>query len=781
MGTVIKLFDRYVLKELFPPFALGLLVYTFVLLMNQILLLSEYFIDRGVPLRTVLSLLVYLIPSVLAFTVPMSVLMGILAGLSRMSSDSEVTAFKTLGISNKRLLRPVLLFSFCGWLVTSFLLLYSAPRANYTFVRTFVSSVLTRIQFDITPREFNQNIPGVVLYIQEVAPDKSWRNVFVHLAEEGRLPAEVFASRARMKVFGAEKRAILELFQGRVHVYHSQNPEEYQVTAFEHREVELDVGNFFAAVSDSKNVREKDIRELWVAAAGLQAELDALPEAEQGSSVPWQTRNLRRHWIEIHKKFSLPFACFVFALLGIALAATTRKGGRTSGFTISIVIITIYYVLITGGESLAREGHMAPWLGMWGPNILLSLCGLYLFITSHKEWALFQRVRRLWSRRAPAAPEPPRRRALRLPRLSLRFPSILDRYIIRKYLAIFALGFFSMMAMFVIIDFFEKIDEVYRHGKSLAIFLEFLWFKLPQDMYYVLPVSALIATLLSLGILAKFNEITAMKACGVSLYRVALPVVMMAAVVSFASFYLQENILPGTNRQAEEVWNRIIDAPPRSTSRVDRRWIVGRERTRVFHYGHFDGVADTFSQLTILDVDPDAWRINRRIFAEKGYLQGRELSLANCWSLDFEEGLPQNFMRREQMSLQLAEDRSYFLSEWKEPGQMNFRSLLDYIRNVEEMGSDTSDFRVALYFKLSFPLVSLIMALIGIPFAFSMGKRGALVGIGLSMVIVVVYWVAVGIFRSLGSAGLLSPLLAAWGANLIFGLLGLYLLFTLRT
>jgi lipopolysaccharide export LptBFGC system permease protein LptF len=88
---------------------------------------------------------------------------------------------------------------------------------------------------------------------------------------------------------------------------------------------------------------------------------------------------------------------------------------------------------------------------------------------------------------------------------------------------------------------------------------------------------------------------------------------------------------------------------------------------------------------------------------------------------------------------------------------------------------------VALYFKLSFPLVSLIMALIGIPFAFSMGKRGALVGIGLSMVIVVVYWVAVGIFRSLGSAGLLSPLLAAWGANLIFGLLGLYLLFTLRT
>ncbi|MGB2906861.1 MAG: LptF/LptG family permease [Candidatus Aminicenantaceae bacterium] len=778
---MIKLFDRYILKELFPPFAVGLLVYTFVLLMNQILLLSEYFIDRGIQLKTVLSLLLYLIPAMLAFTVPMSVLMGILAGLSRLSSDSEVTAFKTLGISNQRLLRPVLLFSFCGWLVTSFLLLYITPRANYQFVRTFVSSVLTRVQFDITPREFNENIPGAVLYIQEVAPDKSWRNVFVHISEEGRLPAEVFAEGAQMRVFGEEKRAVLELFQGRIHTYHSQNPEEYQVTSFEHREVELDVGNFFASTSEVKRVREKDIRELWEGAAALSAELDTLPEAEQASTIPWKMRDLRRHWIEIHKKFALPFACFIFALLGIALGATTRKGGRTSGFTISIAIITLYYVLITGGENLAVEGHMAPWLGMWGPNILLTLCGLYFFVTAHKEWGLFPRMKRMWSRPKPAAVETTRRRALRLPRPRLRFPSILDRYVIRKYLAIFALGFFSLMAVFIIIDFFERIADVYQHGMPLSFFLEFLWFKFPQYMHYVLPVSALIATLLSLGILTKFNEITAMKACGVSLYRVALPVVLMAAVVSFFSFYLQENILPGTNRKAEEVWNRIIEIPPRSTSRVDRRWIVGKERTRVFHYRHFDSIADTFSQLTILDIDPEAWRINRRIFAEKGVLQGRELSLVNCWSLDFEEGLPHNFLRKEELFMTLAEDRDFFLSEWKEPGQMNFGDLRDYIRGVEEMGSDTSDFRVALNFKLSFPLVSVIMVLIGIPFAFSMGKRGTLVGIGVTMTIVVVYWVAVSVFRGLGSAGLLSPILAAWGANLIFGLLGLYLLFTLRT
>ncbi len=780
--TGIKLFDWYVLKEIFPPFALGLGVYTFVLLMNQILVLSDWFIDRGVALKTVLNLLLYLIPSVLAFTVPMAVLMGILAGLSRMSSDSEITAFKTLGISNRRLLRPILLFSFLGWLLTSFLVLYSAPRANYRFVQTFVSSVLTRIQFDISPRQFYQDIPRVVLYIQEVAPDRSWNNVFVYRAEEGRAPAAVFAKNARMNVFSEEKRAVLELVDGTVHTYHSQTPEEYQVTAFERQEVELDIASFFASVSNVKRVREKDIRELWVDAAALRRELAVASSDERaGLQFRPQARSLTAHAIEIHKKFALPFACFIFALLGIALGASTRKGGRTSGFTISIVIIIIYYILITGGENLAMDGHLPAWLAMWGSNILLLVCGLYLFLTAHRDWSLLRSLQKLWRKTRLAPAEPVLRRPLRFPRVRLWFPAILDRYIIRKYLAIFALGFFSMLSIFIIITFFERIDSVYQHEKPLTLFFDYLWYKLPEYSHYVLPISALMATLLSLGLLTKFNEITAMKACGVSLYRITVPVVLMAAVVSFISFYVQENILPGTNRKAEVVWNNIIDAPPRTFSRVDRRWIMGKNRHRIYYYHHFDRIADAFRQLTIFDIDPETWQLQRRIFAEMGYLKGRHLQLVNCWTMDFQAELPQNFVRQDDLDLPILEERAYFLSERKDPGQMNFSELRSHIQQLEEMGENSVSYRVDLYTKLSFPLVSLIVVLIGIPFAFSMGKRGALVGLGLSMAIVVIYWVAVSVFRSLGSAELLSPLLAAWGANLIFGLMGLYLLFTLRT
>lgn len=780
---MLKLIDRYVLKEIIPPFFLGLMVYSFVLLMNQILLLAEMFIDRGVELKTVLSLLIYLVPSVLAFTIPMSVLMGILAGLSRMSSDSEIMAFKTLGISNKRLLRPILLFAFCGWLFTSFFTLYSAPRANYKWVQTLAHSVLTRVQFTIQPREFNESIRSTVIYIQDITPEKDWKNVFVYYNPPDEDARIAFAQTGRLNVFGEEERAILELFQGAIHGYDPATPETYNVTEFEHREFELDVGNLFASVSAGKRVREKDIQELWEDVQIVQAELEAEPEDDPNSVSLWNMkRNVIAHWIEIHKKFALPFSCFIFAFLGIALGATTRKGGRTSGFTISIAIIIVYYILITAGENLAMDGYISPWLGMWGPNILLSLLGLVVFISSYRESNVLSGFLRIFKSRGLSMNIIKKQKTeYRQPRFSLWFPNILDRYIIRKYLAIFFLAFFSMLAIFIIITFFERIDTVYEHNKSLALFFDYIWYKIPEFVHLILPVTALTSTLLSLGLLTKFNEITAMKACGVSVYRAILPVVFLACVVSFCSFYLQENILPSTNKKADELWNKINDRPPSTYTRVDRRWVMDKRRSRVYHYRYFDPIASAFSQLSIYDIDSQSWSFKRRIFAEKGFLQERNLSLVNCWYRDFDGNFPINYEKKEQIQMAVAEDRSYFMRELRVPDQMGYQELKNYIQNIEERGFDSTRFRVDLLYKISFPLVSLIMVFIGIPFAFSMGKRGALVGLGISVVIAMFYWGGVGIFKSLGYANFLSPILAAWGPNMIFGLIGLYLLFTLRT
>lgn len=780
---MFKFFDRYILKELIPPFFIGLLITTFVFLMNEILLLSEIFITKGVSFQTTLNILVYLLPSIVAFTLPMSILMGILAGLSRLSSDSEIMAFKTLGIGYKRLLRPILMFSFVGWLITSFLTLYLAPHYNYKWVQTLSQSVLAKVQFEIKPREFNETLPHTVIFIQDISQDKNWENIFIYSSDDPKEPKVILAKKGRLNFYPEKKKAILELFKGRLHSYPLSDSEKYRMTSFRKLDEEINVESLFSSLSNKKRVREKDIKELITDLQVIKKKLAISKSNSENQYVLQQeARNYISHWIEIHKKFALPFACLVFAFLGLPLGASTKKGGRTSGFTISLGIILIYYVLITAGEKMAMDGKISPWAGMWGANIILALVGIYLFSKALKETPLFSRFSFFLKGRAKGKFQLPKKRlSWRRSRLSLRFPNILDRYIIRKYLVIFSLVFLSLLSIFVIITFFERIDNVYEHNKSFLLLLEFIRFSIPEFVHYILPVTALAATLLTLGLLTKSNEITAMKACGISLYRVVLPVLLLGFVASFSSFYLQENVLPYANKRAEEIWNKINDVPPRSYSYLDQRWVLGKEKDRIYYYNYFDPERSAFSQLSIYDIEPSSWSLKKRIYSEKGYLKDKNLSLVNCWWREFEKGRPTKFERDKKLEVAPVEEKSYFLKEWKEPDQMSYGELRAYTKEIEERGFETAKFKVALNYKLSFPLASLIMTLLGIPFAFSMGKRGTLVGIGLSLVIAMVYWGTIGLFKSMGDVSYLNAFLAGWGPAMIFGLISFYLIFTLRT
>jgi LPS export ABC transporter permease LptG len=272
-----------------------------------------------------------------------------------------------------------------------------------------------------------------------------------------------------------------------------------------------------------------------------------------------------------------------------------------------------------------------------------------------------------------------------------------------------------------------------------------------------------------------------MKACGISLYRTILPVLVAALLVSLCSFYLQENIIPTANKRAEETWDRIIDVPPRSRNYLDRRWVMGKSRNRFFHYRYFDPVTSTFNNLSIYDVDENSWSLKNRIFARKAFLMDERLLLNDSWQRAFESNQPVDYMESETLHLDIEEDREFFMKMRKVPDQMNFGELKTYIRDIEERNFETRTYRINLHYKVAFPFACIIMALLGISFAFSMGKRGALVGLGLSLVIAMVYWGTIGVFKSLGYVNFLSPLLAAWGPNIIFGLIGLYLIFSIRT
>jgi LPS export ABC transporter permease LptF/LPS export ABC transporter permease LptG len=771
-----RLIDRYVLREIVPPFLVGLLLITFVLLMNQVLLLADLFIDKGVPFPVAVRVLGLLIPSLLVFALPMAVLMGILGGLARLSADSEIVAFRTLGLGPGALSRPLALFGLCGFVLTLPLALWFAPRANDAWVRTMAGSVLARVRLDVEPLEFNDVLPNMVFMVRAVGRDKVWHDVAAYLTKDPSHPRLVMARSGTVRLFPDKRRAVLELRDGLVYEGSPSSPGEDTLTSFERLEEEIDIEGLFGAVSNGKRVREKDVGELL-------RDLKAL-EADR-SAARANARQIRAHRVEIHKKIALPAACLVFALLGLPLGVMTGRAGRTGGFSLALVIILVYYALLTAGEKAAMDGRLPAFLGMWGPDIVLSIAAAWLLIRPARGI----RFPRLPARLAATTGGPARQSgsrsgpvpAARALGASIRFPGLLDRYIARKFLGLLGLVLAALSAASLLALFLESLNEVLQRGKPAGLLASYTWFKLPEYLAYLLPAAVLAAALLALGVLARTNEATAMKACGISAYRTVLPVLALAAAVGAAAFLVQERVVPASALRAEAAWNALHDLPPRTASYLNRHWILGAGGYRIYHYDVFEPVTSTFGRLSVFDIDHARWALARRTFAAKASFEGDHLAYRDGWTRDFAVPPGEAFTRSTSGRLEAAGDKSVFEAPRKEPLRMTYGDLRRYTAEVRAMGFPAVKLRSELAQKIALPFVSLVMALLAVPFGFRMGRKGTLVGVGTSVAIAMAFWGTFAIFRSLGGTGVLTPFLGAWGASILFGLGGVWGLLKIRT
>ncbi len=351
----------------------------------------------------------------------------------------------------------------------------------------------------------------------------------------------------------------------------------------------------------------------------------------------------------------------------------------------------------------------------------------------------------------------------------------------RKFLALLALALSALAAAAFLLVFLERLGETLERGKPLGPLLRYAWFKLPELSAYLLPAAVLAAALLALGFLARTNEATAMKACGVSAYRTVLAVLALAAAAGLLAFAVQERVVPAAHARSEAAWREIAGLPPRVDNYLNRHWILGRDGTRIYRYDYLDPGSATFSRLSVFDLDPRSFALTRRFFAEKATLEGDVLAYRDGWTRDFAALPGPSFARAASGRLPVADGKDAFLKPRKEPLQMTLAELRRYAGEVRRMGFPADRLRAELAQKTALPFVSLIMALLAVPFGFRMGRKGTLVGVGLSVAVAMVYWGTYAVFRSLGAAGALTPILGAWGANLLFGLAGVVGMFRLRT
>lgn len=768
----MRILTRYILKEVFSHSLLGLLVFTFVIFIRHLGHLLELVVRHNLPLGAMGTLFILPVPGILVLTIPMAVLVGTLIGLSRMAADGEVIAARASGIGLPCFVRPVMMLALAGWAVALWMSLFLAPQAARQLDRMETGLKASQMPYEIQPRVFIEQIPNLLLYLEDVTGSRStWRGVFiadttqrdqlkVTLAESGVLVNEP-----------SRNRFVLHLEQGTTHEFDPQHPEEYSIASFTGTEtpIPIDQGGTGAAARHSPPFL--NTTQLW--------QLTHQPSERQAALV------------ELHYRFALPVAALVLALVGIPLGLSTRKGGKSMGLMLTILLVFIYYILMAFGLSFAKQGRVPPVLGLWLANILFGLAGIMMLAHLRRVHTRLQFLQdgfadlmRRWQqwrarrRRAPGSVPP-----LQSRQVGGRFLQILDIYVIQGWVFYFLILLVAFTGVYVIFDFFQILGDIVRSQAPARVVVDYYRFLLPQVVYLMLPLSILVATLVNFGLLTKTNQVTAMKSVGISLFRVSVPVLAVAALLSLGMFVFEDDVLPETNQRQNALRNQIKGKPAQTFYRPDRQWIFG-ESNRIYNYKFFDPDQNVFANLSIFEFDPTTFRMTRRIHAARAFWEApiHGWILEKGWSRDFNGDRVTNYLPFSVATFrELTEEPSYFKKEVKPSEQMSALELRRYIADLSQSGFDVVRLSVQFYRKFSFPLIAFVVTLIGIPFSFTMGSKGALTGIALSIGIAIVYWSTSGLFEAMGNLSQLPPVMAAWSPDILFGLAGTYLLLRVKT
>lgn len=783
----MKTLDRYIIREILPPFAIAALVFTFILIIPFIIELAEQMIAKGVPWPMLLRLMVTLLPSALALTIPMALLIGILVAFGRLSADREVVVMMACGISPYRLLRPLALIALVAWAGSSWVMLKAMPDANQAFRELTMQIVADRAEGEVRPRVFFEDFPNMVLYVRDVPLSGGWEHVLAADTSNPAQPVVYLAQSGRMLVDREARTIQMVLQDGARHITRLDDPSQYEVLRFEQMVVTLDPESVFPRNGPARGDRELSIAELRARIAELEA-----------SGV--STHN---PIMEIHKKFSIPVACFVFALLGLALGASNRKDGKLASFVLGIGVIFVYYVVMFTAQAMTKGQMIPPWLAMWLPNIVLGAAGILLLMSRARSADQPIRIPlpRIpgWLRRHQASPAVAGAGVrgsgdrvmvvIRIPTIELPRPNLLDIYVARQYLRILGMTVIAMLGLFYISTFIDLSDKWFKGQASFGQILAFLWWSTPQFMSYIIALAVLLSTLVTIGVLTKNSELIVMRACGVSIYRTAAPMLLFALAASVVLFGMEERVLALANRRADQLKHLIRGGSAQTFDVLNRKWIVGRQG-EVYHYQYFNPRTHELNGLSVFEFNPDTITLSRRLYAAVAtYAPGATADgtatatwdLTRGWMRDFGTADGGQTYEGFDTTSRPLESADYFVTEVPEPRRMTYPQLSRYIGELRQSGYDVLEHEVELYRKVAFPFVTLVMTFIAVPFAVTTGRRGAMYGIGIGIVLALVYWTMISVFAAFGAGGLISPLLAAWAPNLLFGAAAVVLLLTVRT
>ncbi|MGA2966847.1 MAG: LptF/LptG family permease, partial [Terriglobales bacterium] len=480
----MRILTRYILGEVVSHALIGAAVFTFVLFTRDLGRILELVVRNSAPLPSVAEIFFFTVPVALTYTIPMGVLVGILIGLSRLAADSEITAMRASGLGVWTFLRVISIFVVVAWLLALGNSVYLAPRSLAALGQLQDNLKSSQASFEVQPRVFYEEFPKKVLYVQDVKAMSGgalWKGVFLVDLTEPAAPS-VSLAREGLLVSQGPDTLDLHLSNGSTHETDPKDPDHYQISTFQTTDIPIQI----PATQNSQEHEPTSLGELKIA--------DLLRIAKTSDPV---TR--RWHLIEYHRRLALPSACVVLALVGIPLGLFSKKGGKSSGFVTTILLVFLYYSISVIGVSFAKQGRLSPAAGVWLADLVFLAGGVFLLWQSERRpielagfrawfktpWSKTFWIRTAASRSArpevaPGAPLTPslarlqrnggksrlREASMRRRVFHLRFPTILDDYVLRGftlYLAMIVAAFLTLLLVFTL---FELLGDIMRNQVS---------------------------------------------------------------------------------------------------------------------------------------------------------------------------------------------------------------------------------------------------------------------------------------------------------------------------
>jgi LPS export ABC transporter permease LptG/LPS export ABC transporter permease LptF len=783
----MRILSRTIFREILSSAALGAVLFTFVLFLRNLDRLFELLVRSSASPLVVAKLFLYAIPATIPFSLPLGVLVGVLIALSRMSADGEITAMRAAGVPSVSVVRPVLAFSACGLVITALASLWIVPltlKLTSDMAKGLAAAQLTT---EIQPRIFEEQFPNTVLYVDEVVTgvEVVWRRLMLadvtssedleaQHRDRGEGPKITIAEEAVVTPDSEHNR--IQLNMKRVHTAYrdkdghlisedtpegvyaleAQKPSELHLN---HEVSEIDTGPLYKRVY--KN-RDKFTHDEWVEAA-----------------------------IEFHKRFAIPIGCVLLALVGIPLGVSSRKGGKSTAFVLTVLLAFLYYTGLISLIGIAKKGTLTPAVAVWLPDAIFAVVGLVLLLRLERPGdrdiigsitALFRRLTARFRRKKG---EPASRFSLSiesLRRFGMR-PMLIDAYVLNGFLFYFGVVLLALVLLTEVFTFFELVSDMIKNQIAMSTMVDYLWNLAPKLIYDETPLSVVMASLICFTILTKNNEVTAFKAGGVSVHRLTVPVLFAAGVISMLLFTFDHFYIPGANRRQEALRSKIKNKPIQTYLRPDRQWVYGMG-PRIYNYRYLDPREAIMSKANVYEFGTHEFKLVRQIAAERAVWEPNLktwIFVKGFSNLSEEHNKERPALFEQESFKELVEPPSWFVKEEKQYKEMNFQELGRYIRELKASGLDTIRLQVQYHKKFAVPLFALIMAVLSSPFAFVAGRRGAMTGVGISLCITIAYFTVGTLFEQVGNLNQLPPAMAAWSPDVIFLLAGLYFMARMKT